>query len=117
VQNDRKDNALRESLRDLIGRNVVLDTSGQILYLGRLADVDQTGIWLEHADVHDCSEGHAGKEFYTIESAHYGIRVNRARVFVLHSSVISISALDDIVADISEDRDWWSPSKRPDEEA
>ncbi len=109
MQNDHTDNQLRESLADLIGRNVVLDTAGPILYLGRMGDVAENGIWLEEADVHDCSEGHAGKELYIIESAHHGIRVNRQRVFVLRSSIISISALDDILTDISTDRELWAP--------
>jgi hypothetical protein len=100
----------RQSLKDLIGRNVVLDTQGAILYLGRLTEVSETGFCLEDADVHDCTEGHASKELYLIESCHYGIRVNRRRVFVLRSSVLSVSAIDDIVTDISEDRELWSPS-------
>ena len=109
MQNDPKDMGLAESLQGLIGRNVVLDTPGPIVYLGRLTEVNETGIWLEGCDLHDCSEGHAGKEYYIIESAHYGIRVNRRRVFVLRSSVMSASALDDVVTDISSDRELWAP--------
>ncbi len=111
MQNDRQDSGLRDSLRDLIGQSVVLDTPGHIIYLGRLVEVDETGMWLEQADVHDCSEGHAGKEFYIIESAHYGIRVSRRRVFVLRNSIMSASALDDIVTDLSEDRELYSPTE------
>lgn len=109
MQNDRKNNLLHDSLADLIGRLVVLDTPGTIVYLGQMTDVDETGIWLEDADVHDCSEGHAGKEFYVIESAHYGIHVNRRRAFVLRGSIISVSALEDVVTDISDDREFRHP--------
>ncbi len=111
MQNAASPNPLSESLQSLLGVNVVLDTAGTILYLGRLAAVDETGMWLEDADVHDCNEGHAGKEYYIVESAHYGIRSNRRRVFVLRSSIISISALDDVVTEISDDRELWSPTE------
>ncbi len=102
----------RESIRELLGRDVVLDTPGTVVYLGRLRDADATGFWLESADVHDCSEGHAGKEVYVLESAHYGIRMNRKRVFVLRASVISLSALEDVVTEISSDREYWTPSDK-----
>lgn len=100
---------LREALAELVGRNVVLDTQGSILYLGRLVEVHEAGIWLEEADVHDCTEGHAGKELYLAEAAHYGIRVNRRRVFVLRSSILSVSAIEDVVTDITGDKELWSP--------
>jgi len=109
VKTDSTVGGLGESLRGLIGRNVVLDPQGAILYLGRLAEVHDTGLWLEDADVHDCVEGHAGKELYLIETAHYGLRVNRRRVFVLRTAILSVSAIDDIVTDITGDKELWSP--------
>jgi hypothetical protein len=109
VKTDAPDGQLREALQGLIGRGVVLDTQGTILYLGKLVEVRETGLWLEDVDVHDCIEGHASKELYLIEAAHYGLRVNRRRVFVLRSSVLSVSAIEDILTDINEDRELWSP--------
>lgn len=110
MQPDLNDSPLRRALQELIGQTVVLDTSGEIVYLGRMVDVDDTGVWLEDADVHDCGEGHAGKEYYVIESAHHGVRVNRRRVFVLRSSIMSVSGMSDIVTDINEDRELLPPT-------
>jgi hypothetical protein len=110
VKTDSTAGGLGELLHHLIGRNVVLDTQGPILYLGRLSEVHDTGLWLEDADVHDCTEGHASKELYIIETTHYGIRVNRRRVFVLRTSIMSLSAIDDIVSEMTGDKDLWSPS-------
>lgn len=109
METDQAHSPFRDSLQELLGHNVVLDTPGQIVYLGRLADLNETGFWLEDADVHDCTEGHAGKEYYVIESAHHGIHVNRRRVFVLRNSVMSVSNMDDVVTDITDDRELWAP--------
>jgi len=87
------------SLDDLIGCEVVLDTAGPIVYMGRLKSFNEYGFWLEDADLHNASEGHATREQYIAESARYGIRVNRRVIFVLRSAVYSISALSDVVVD------------------
>ena len=55
------------------------------------------GVWLQDADVRDQSEGHATKELYVVEAATHGIRVNRPRVFVARPTILSISALSDVV--------------------
>lgn len=84
-------------LRDLTGRQVVLDTAGTLLYLGTLEAVTAEGFWLADADVHDCAEGHMTKELYVIEAKRGGIVANRRRVMVTRSVVMSISSLEDIV--------------------
>lgn len=84
-------------LTDLIGKQVVLDTAGTILYLGTLEAVSPEGFWLAGADVHDRGEGHMTKELYIIESKKQGICANRQRVLVMRSVVMSVSVLDDIV--------------------
>ena len=86
-----------DSLKHLIGRQVVLDTEGPIIYLGKLTDIRPDGFWLETADLRDRSEGHVTKERYICEARENGIRPNRARIFVFARIVMSISALDDIV--------------------
>lgn len=83
----------------LVGREVVLDTAGSLVYLGKLTALSDAGFWLEQADLHNVDEGHATREQYIAESARDGIRVNRNRVFVLRNTVVSISALADVVAD------------------
>ncbi len=88
---------LSATLKAYSGRQVILDTAGSTVYLGILKEVTETGFWLEHADIHDCHEGHAGKEVYVFEAKSNGIRTNRKRLFVMRSAVISIAALDDVV--------------------
>jgi hypothetical protein len=83
-------------LNDLLGRDVVLDTAGPLVYLGQLVALDADGFWLESADVHNSDEGHAPREQYLVESARDGIRVNRERVYVFRRVVTSISALDEV---------------------
>ncbi len=83
----------------LVGRNVVLDTAGPITYLGRLVEIRPEGFWLADADIRDRSEGHHTKEQYICEVRLQGIRANRRRVFVFAHVVISVSALDDVIAD------------------
>lgn len=87
---------LQEDIGDLIGHPVVLDTRGTMLYLGTLREVTENGFWLVEADVHDCRDGHARREVYIMEAARDGISVNRHRVFVLRSTVCSITRLDDV---------------------
>ncbi len=84
-------------LTDLIGRKVVLDTAGSILYLGTLEAVTVEGFWLTGADVHDRLEGSMTKELYVIEAKKQGIATNRQRVFVMRAVVMSLSALDDVM--------------------
>lgn len=88
-----------EGLQELVNRTVVLDTAGAILYIGLLKEITPGGFWLEQADVHDCRDGHASKEAYLIETKLNGVTQNRNRVFVMASTVISGSALEDIVSE------------------
>jgi len=88
--------SLVEELAGLVGRPVVLDTAGSVVYLGTLLKISGAGFWLGDADLHDTSEGHATKEGYILEAKNVGIRVNRKHLFVLRSAVISLSALEDV---------------------
>jgi len=90
---------MSEDLARLLDRTVVLDTAGPIVYLGVLKEVSEVGFWLEHADVHDCRDGHASKELYLIEARRDGVTPNRRRVFVMGSTVLSVSALDELVVE------------------
>ena len=90
---------MSEHLDNLLGREVVLDTAGPTVYLGRLTSYDADGFLLAEADVHNGTEGHAPREQYIAESARDGIRINRDRVFVFRRTVISVSALTDVVTD------------------
>lgn len=88
-----------DSLDSLLGRVVVLDTAGSIIFLGTLIDVKSDGFWLETADLRDKAEGHVSKERYVCEAAMNGVVSNRRRLFVFRHIVVSISALDDVVVD------------------
>ncbi|MCK4341706.1 MAG: hypothetical protein KAY37_08295 [Phycisphaerae bacterium] len=104
----------KPALDDFLNRPVVLDTPGPLLYIGQLDAFDERGFWLSEADVHDRSEGHSTNEKY-INDAHLlekaGSRhVNRRRVFVERSAVVSISALADVVAEGQpSDSETWMP--------
>lgn len=95
------------SLDDFLGQRVVLDTQGPLVYIGQFVAHDERGYWLRDADVHDRTDGHSDKEKY-VNDAHMlekaGARhVNRRRVFVQRDAVVSISALEDVVAEFSGD--------------
>jgi hypothetical protein len=90
-------------LERFIGLCVVLDTAGPLVFIGLLESCDERGYWLLEADVHDRDEGHSTKEKY-VNDAHLlereGCRsVNRRRVFVERGVVVSVSALDDVIAE------------------
>jgi hypothetical protein len=84
-------------LIEWIGRQVVLDTAGPVVYLGTLERIHQEGYWLTDADVHDRNDGQASKELYVLEAGLHGIRANRRRVLVMRSVVISASLLEEVV--------------------
>ena len=86
----------QSTLESWIGQEVVLDTAGPLVYLGRLAAVESTGFVLEEADVHYVNEGHATREQYIVESRRDGIQANRNRVFILRTIVASASLLADV---------------------
>jgi len=88
-----------ELVREWIGQDVVLDTAGPMVYLGRLVNCSASGFWLEDADVHNQNDGHATKEQYILEASEAGIRINRKRVFVMGGAVVSLSAMDDVRVD------------------
>lgn len=91
------------ALDEFLQQRVVLDTQGDLLYIGELLNCDEHGFWLKDADVHYRSDGHSTKEEYVNDACvleRSGTRhVNRRRVFVERSAVASISLLSDVVTD------------------
>lgn len=81
---------------EFIGNDVVLDTATSVVYIGRLESIGAGFYELRDVDVHNCSEGSATKEVYLMETKRHGVRLNRKRVFVKRSDVMSISLLEDI---------------------
>jgi hypothetical protein len=80
------------------GQVVVLDTQGPMIYIGTLVAASAHFIELREADVHDRHDARATKDLYLIESKNLGVRVNRSKVVVHRSQIISASLLSDIHA-------------------
>ena len=87
------------ALDELIGRMIVVDTKGTMIFIGRLLRVAGDCVVLEEADAHDCEHGYSGKELYVINACNFGVRANRQKVYVPRQSIVAISALDDIIVD------------------
>lgn len=81
-----------------VGQIVILDTQGPLIYIGTLEAASTGFIHLANADVHDTNDARATKELYLIETRHLGVRVNRTKVIVQRSQIISVSLLADIHA-------------------
>jgi small nuclear ribonucleoprotein (snRNP)-like protein len=78
-------------------KEVVLDTRGALLYLGRLVKVLDHYYELADADVHDVVEGRTSKELYIMEARKHGLKKNRKSVFVRKAEIVSISRLEDVI--------------------
>lgn len=79
-----------------LGKVIVLDTQGPLIYLGTLESVGPAYLVLRDADVHDSNDSRATKDLYLVESRDLGVRVNRHRVLVTVGQIASISLLEDI---------------------
>ncbi len=88
-----------DPLSRMMNEEVVLDTGTPIIYIGKLVELTDHAFVLEQADMHDCRDGHLNKEAYLAETARDGLAVNRRRVMVMRSAVISVSRLADVVND------------------
>ncbi len=83
-------------LEVLLGKIVVLDTQGPLIYIGTLAQVNGPFVVLVEADVHDSNDSRATKDLYLVETRDLGVRMNRHRVVVMLSQIASISTLEDV---------------------
>ena len=86
-----------DTLKDFIGKEVVLDTKGPLVFIGRLASADDVAFVLEDADVHDAAELPKRKEVYVLEAKKHGVKANRRRVVVRAYEIVSISLLEDVI--------------------
>ncbi len=89
----------------MLNEQVVLDTATPIVYIGKLVDITAETFVLADADLHDCRDGHAHKERYLAEARACGISVNRRRLIVARSAVMSVSRLADVVTEMMEELD------------
>jgi len=86
-----------EELAAFVGKEVVLDTRGELLYVGRLEHVGEWFLTLADADVHDLSDSRTRKDVYLIEAARFGIKKNRHQVMVRSREVVSLSTLAQVI--------------------
>jgi small nuclear ribonucleoprotein (snRNP)-like protein len=85
-------------LQQLVGRDVVVDVASQYVYLGRLTGGDASFLVLEDADVHDLRDTATTRDEYVLAARRHGVAPNRTRVSVRTGDVVSLSALDDVIA-------------------
>ena len=90
---------MSDPLERLLNEQVILDTATPIVYIGKLVELTDHAFVLSETDMHDCRDGHAGKELYLTEAYRGGVTVNRGQVIVMRSAVISVSRLADVVAE------------------
>jgi hypothetical protein len=81
----------------LIGEIVVVDTSTQLLYLGRLCSVNEFWIEMEEVDLVDLNEIKISRELILIEKKRDGLKASRGSVMLASRSIVSISVLDEII--------------------
>lgn len=80
-----------------VGHDVILDTRGELLYIGHLAKVGDWFVTLEDADVHDLATSRTSKDVYLIDAAKHGVKKNRHEVAVKKREVVSISRLEQVI--------------------
>jgi hypothetical protein len=85
-----------DPLARFTGEEVVLDTQGPLIYIGRLVEVGATYVAMVEADVHDTNDSRASKDLYILETRDLGVRVNRSLVLIMRSQVASASLLRDV---------------------
>lgn len=86
-----------ETLKQFLGKEVVLDTKSPLIFLGRLVSLDESALVLEDADVHDAAELPKRKEVYVLEARKHGIKANRRKVVVWSHEIVSVSLLEDVI--------------------
>jgi len=91
---------MSDPVERFLNEQVILDTTTPIVYIGRLIEVSKHAFVLCDTDMHDCREGHAGKELYLAEVSRDGVTVNRRQVVVMKEAVISVSRLADVATDL-----------------
>jgi small nuclear ribonucleoprotein (snRNP)-like protein len=96
-KSSKRPKSVKDEMKGFLLKNVVVDTTTPIIYIGRLADISDNFIVLEDVDVHDTTEGTSTKEVYCIEARKFGVKKNRRRVLVMRNMVVSVSLLEDVI--------------------
>ena len=81
---------------ELHGITVVVDTSGNAVYVGRCDDMDDLQIILLDADVHRAETGAESKEAWVQKAAQFGVWKKFDRLVIPRSEVLSVKRLGDV---------------------
>jgi len=88
---------MKETLRNLVKQQVVVDTRSPWVYIGTLAEVQADCLLLTNVDVHDSGETSTPKERYVLDSSKSGIKANRHSVYINLEYVVSVSLLTEVI--------------------
>lgn len=88
---------MKETLRNLVKQQVVVDTRSPWVYIGTLAEVQADCLLLTNVDVHDSGETSTPKERYVLDSRESGIKANRHSVYINLEYVVSVSLLAEVI--------------------
>ena len=89
---------MQKDLKDLVGRQIVVDTDGPLVYIGTLAEVGHGVMAFGEVDVHDMrdSQSVTTREVYIMQSRKHGVQANREGVRIPLDKVSSVSLLSEI---------------------
>ena len=89
---------MKSDFEDLIGKEVVVDTDGAMIYIGTLLKVGRETLMLGEVDVHDMRDSltTTTREVYIMKCREHGYQANRNGARVPLAKVASISLLSDI---------------------
>jgi len=105
VQTKQNHKTVRESIAELIGQLVVLDTATTYIYIGTLVDADDYFYVLRDADVSNTLETHSPKEKYLLDAVKSGHHPTRRMTYVLADKVVSVSRLADVCSNLANSED------------
>ena len=84
---------------DLAGQVVVLDVSSPYIIIGRLDRCQGDWVVLREVDVHDLRDTATSRETYLVNSRLHGVHANRGTAWVRLQEVVSLSRLEDVLAE------------------
>jgi hypothetical protein len=89
---------MQADLEDLIGKEVVVDTDGAMIYIGTLLQVGRETLMFGEVDVHDMRDSltTTTREVYIMKCRKHGYQANRDGARVPLVKVASVSLLCDI---------------------
>lgn len=85
------------SYAHFVGKEVVVDTDSQFLYIGVLYKTTKNHVILSKADVRNVNQTASTPDKYLMESVRNGVVPNRRQVMIVKNKVVSISLLSDII--------------------